>query len=141
MKMKFALSFWLAAAGFICLVPTFASDSEPQLEVISDLDLDFLISSPKIPWGEDVFRKTPGFVHVESEKKRPKLRGIIYLGNRSKAFIDDRVLGLGDEVGDRVITEIGANFVVLEAGDSQIELTLPYLDRKISGNEVEGDEE
>jgi hypothetical protein len=94
-------------------------------ETIVDVNFEFFMNSPKTAWGLDLFKKKPGFGNFGLEEEKFTLQGIVYDKAGATAVIDGKVVKSGDTVGERKIAEIGPNFVVLEKGDSQVELVLP----------------
>lgn len=124
-------SVFLATLGMALTVDSGARPplTKDTYEILSDVDITFLIGNPKTPWGPDLFRKSPGFAPIQPNTGKPKLQGIVYQGKNSTAFIDNKPRKTGDQVNTWRIAEIGTNFVVLDDGDSLIELVLPPTSR------------
>ncbi len=100
-------------------------DQGAALDTIVDIDYSFFLANPAMPWLSDPFRKNPGIAAFPHKDRVYHLQGIAFKGARSSAIIDGKSIRVGDILGDRRIAEIGPNFVVLEKGDSQIQLVLP----------------
>ena len=104
-----------------------AHAGDTSFEVLSDMDLGFLLSHPKMPWGEDPFIMDPGYAQVPSTEDKFTLNGIFFTKNDPMAVVNGKTVHEGDLVGDRRISEIGVNYVILKKRNSEIELTLPPL--------------
>lgn len=98
-----------------------------KLESISETDLSFFTSNPKLPWGEDPFLKQPGYATLKPEENPFKLEGILFSHKVPVALINGKSLKIGDRIKDRTVHAIGENFVVLKKKDSEIELVLPPI--------------
>jgi hypothetical protein len=96
-----------------------------SFERLVDIDYGFFVTKTKIPWGVDPFQKEPGFAKVDSPREKFVLTGILYSKDEPVAIVNGISLKIGDLVGDRHVTEIGENFVILKKQDSEIELNLP----------------
>ncbi len=109
--------------------PISAATSQDSMEAISEVDLTFFMTNPKLPWGTDPFRKNPGYMTMPKSDANAQfsLGGIIYSKNVPMAVINGKTVKEGDRVGDRVVSIIGDNFVILKKKDSELELTLPPL--------------
>ena len=96
-------------------------------EHLVDVDYSFFMTKTKLPWGVDPFLKEPGFAKVPLSEEKLELNGIIYSKNAPMAIVNGKSVSLGDHVGERVVEEIGENYVILKKQDSEIELNLPPL--------------
>ena len=101
--------------------------ADTAFETISDVDYSFLLTNPKLPWGNDPFRKEPGFVSMPNSGDTFSLSGIVYSKNIPMAVINGKIVKEGDRVSDRRVSLIGDNFVILKKNDSEIELSLPPI--------------
>ena len=108
-------------------------------EPIADIDLGFLMTNPKLPWGVDPFLKEPGFAQIPSTKENFKLGGIMYEKTSPMAVVNGKTVHEGDVVEDRLIEEIGENYVILKKHNSEIELNFPPLREPASLGEDEDD--
>ncbi len=108
----------------------FVSNAIPagnSFEVITDIDLGFFLTNPKLPWGDDPFLKEPGFALVAPSNEKFILGGIAYTKSNPMAVVNGKTVHTGDQVGDRKIAEIGDNYVILKKHNSEIEINLPPL--------------
>jgi hypothetical protein len=113
-------------AWFLILLFALTSRSEEVLEAISDIDPALPKDLPALSWNKDPFQRTPGFSKVtETPEKEPKLNAIIYSVENPSAIINGEVLSPGEYVYNRKLLEVGRNYVLLQADNSIIELTLP----------------
>jgi hypothetical protein len=110
-------------------------------EHLVDVDYSFLMTKTKLPWGVDPFLKEPGFAKVQISEEKFELNGIIYSKNAPMAIVNGKSVGIGDHVGERLVEEIGENYVILKKQDSEIELNLPPLRAPASMNAVEDEDE
>jgi hypothetical protein len=113
--------------GLLLLLPValIAEESvSPAIETISDVNFEFLMGNPKTAWGPDLFNKKPGFAEFAPIEEKYTLQGIAYNPSGSTAIIDGKAVRSGDIVGERKVIEIAPSYVVLEKGDSQIQLVL-----------------
>lgn len=111
------------------LLQSLIARAQVQSEPISDLDTKHLSSDPQWRWGGDPFQKVPGY-HVgggvdEADVSKFTLGGIIFDKDHPLAIVNGRVVSVNAYVGPRQVVEIGKNYVVLENGDSRVELQLP----------------
>lgn len=97
-------------------------------QAIADVDLAFLLAQPKLPWRADPFVKRPGFAVVTVAQEKFVLSGIVWSAEQPMAVVNGKVVVKGDTVGERSVASIGKNYVVLNKGDSSIELVSPPLD-------------
>lgn len=111
---------------------------EVAFETISEVDYSFLLTNPKLPWGNDPFQKEPGFVSMPHADEAFNLSGIVYSKNTPMAVINGKVVKEGDKISDRRVSLIGDNFVILKKHESEIELSLPPI---VNDDSDEGDEE
>ena len=111
------IGFGIAAAS--------AFDKLERLEGVYDIDLGFLKRNPELAWGMDPFERIPGFAQINKDERAPRLEGVFFNARHPSALIDGEEYDVGDEIGSRKIAEIGKNYVLLERGDSLIELTIP----------------
>ncbi|NDG84650.1 MAG: hypothetical protein EBX52_06380 [Proteobacteria bacterium] len=115
---------------------------DKNFDVISDVDLGFLMTQPKFPWGEDPFLRKPGFADAGKDQEKFTLSGILFGQRFPLAVVNGKKVEEGDRVGSRMVKQIGPNFVILKKKDSEIELTLPPLQDEIPDEDsVEEDEE
>ena len=85
-----------------------------------------MFTRPEFTWGRDPFGKKPGFAVSEDKEPLYELSAIIFDGNESEAVINNDRVRVGDEIGWRIVEEIGPNYVLLSYGsESIIELNLP----------------
>lgn len=108
---------------FLDFSPIVAAD----LELLMDRNDEHLKELPKLQWGKDPFKNTPGF--VESSRlpelpDLPELQGILYNSRSPSAILSGVELSVGEYYNDMRIFEIGRNYVLLqdEVEDSFIEL-------------------
>ena len=118
-----------------------AEKEERNFEAISDVDLGFLMTQPKFPWGEDPFLRKPGFSAVSVDQEKFSLTGILYGSRFPLAVVNGKKVEEGDRVGSRMVKQIGPNFVILKRNDSEIELTLPPVNDVIPDEDSDQDEE
>ncbi len=122
---------------------TAAQAADPAFDVINDVDTSFFMTNPKLPWGEDPFLKQPGFAKVKKPDEAFSLGGIVYSKDGQMAIVNGKMVRTGDQVGDRQVSEIGDNYVLLKKGASEVELSLPPLNTDENTNDdddEEGDE-
>jgi hypothetical protein len=105
---------------------TFAADTS-DYEILPDIDIGFLMSQPKLPWGEDPFLMQPGFANVPSKSDKFVLSGVLYGKKSPMAVINGKMVEEGAIVDGRLVQRIGENFVILKKNESEIQLTLPPL--------------
>lgn len=133
MKMAIALSFCISLS---------ASSKENEYEILSDIDLGFLLNQPKIPWGEDPFLRQAGFTIASSEDDKFSLSGVLFGEKSPMAIINGKMVEEGAKIGSRFVKQIGPNFVILKKKNSEIELTLPALPETVTAEDyVDPDEE
>jgi hypothetical protein len=104
-----------------------ADESSADYEIIPDLDIGFLMSQPKLPWGEDPFLMQPGFANVPQKGEKFVLSGVLYGKKSPMAVINGKMVEEGAIVDGRLVQRIGENFVILKKNESEIQLTLPPL--------------
>lgn len=104
-----------------------ADESGADYEIIPDLDIGFLMSQPKLPWGEDPFLMQPGFANVPQKGEKFVLSGVLYGKKSPMAVINGKMVEEGAIVDGRLVQRIGENFVILKKNESEIQLTLPPL--------------
>jgi hypothetical protein len=114
---------------------------ERHFETISDVDLGFLMTQPKFPWGEDPFLRKPGFSVVSPDQEKFTLTGILYGARFPLAVVNGKKVEEGDHIGSRMVKQIGPNFVILKKKDSEIELTLPPVTEAFPDEESDQDDE
>ena len=103
-----------------------AAQSAPQaVEATADFDEKFLHSVPELSWGQDPFEKTPGYAQKLNPETEPHLEAVFFDAHEPTAVIDGAEYGVGEYVEARRVAEVGKNYVLLEKGDSMIELVLP----------------
>ena len=124
--MKILLMLFLSLGTYY--LPISVAESDHALESISEVDLTFFMTHPKMPWGTDPFHKHPGFANVPKKADSEfSLGAIIYSKNVPMAIINGKTVKEGDRILDRSVSSIGDNFVILKKKDSELELTLPPL--------------
>ncbi len=139
--MKFPNLMLLVFLGFSGLISHAADKDDRNFEVISDVDLGFLMTQPKFPWGEDPFQKKPGFTMLGADQEKFTLTGILYGSRFPLAVVNGKKVEEGDRIGSRMVKQIGPNFVILKKKDSEIELTLPPAMDEIPDEDDDSDEE
>jgi hypothetical protein len=97
------------------------------LTPLTDVDLDFLLSKPRIPWNSDPFEKRPGFMEVTESEEKLTLTAIAWSDIDPMAIINGHAAYPGDIVKGYRVTRIGTNYVILKKGKDTIELTLPPI--------------
>lgn len=93
-----------------------------------DIEVSHLLTHPPLSWSKDPFQKTPGLAAPLPHPTTPKyvLEAVFSDGLEREALIDGRRVRTGDELGaDRFVSEIGENYVLLEDGESTLELSIP----------------
>ena len=91
-----------------------------------DQETSFLFTRPEFTWGRDPFGKKPGFAVSTEREPEYQLTAVLYDGPNSEAVINETRVRQGDEIGWRIVEEIGPNYVLLSYGsESIIELNLP----------------
>lgn len=91
-----------------------------------DQETSFLFTRPEFTWGRDPFGRKPGFAANMESEPTYLLSAVLYDGTNSEAVINDIRVRQGDEIGWRIVEEIGPNYVLLSYGsESIIELNLP----------------
>ncbi len=130
-----------------CFGTSVALAEGPAFDLITDMDVGYLLVNPKLPWGVDPFLKEPGFATIPEVKDKFKLGGIMYDKSQPMAVVNGKSVHVGDFVEDRMIERIGENYVILKKQSSEIEISLPPIRDPASvesGDEedsAEGDEE
>lgn len=121
---KFNFTAVVMLGSLVLALRTFAADSVS--DTLSEVDISFFSANPKIPWGKDPFHKSGGFRKLvnEDEYEKPTLSGILFGDGNPVAIVNNNAVMVGDHVGDRAVVEIGRTYVILEKGDSLIELQL-----------------
>jgi hypothetical protein len=100
---------------------------EADYEILPDLDIGFLMSQPKLPWGEDPFLMQPGFANVPMKNEKFVLSGVLFGKKSPMAVINGKMVEEGAVIDGRLVQRIGENFVILKKNESEIQLTLPPL--------------
>lgn len=91
-----------------------------------DQETSFLFTRPEFTWGRDPFGKKPGFALNNEREPTYELSAVLFDGANSEAVINETRVRTGDEIGWRIVEEIGPNYVLLSYGsESIIELNLP----------------
>ena len=78
-------------------------------------------------WGNDPFLKGPGYVKISVEPPVYTLNGIAYSEEDPIAVVNGKTVHVGETVGERWVSEIGENFVLLKKGASELEINLPPI--------------
>ena len=103
-----------------------ASNSPQNGQTPWDQETSFLFTRPEFTWGRDPFGKKPGFAVNNEKEPTYDLSAVLFDGPNSEAVINDTRVRTGDEIGWRIVEEIGPNYVLLSYGsESIIELNLP----------------
>jgi hypothetical protein len=89
-----------------------------------DHDSKYFEALPQLVWGVDPFEKVPGFAKVAEASTLPVLEAVFFNREESTALLNGEEYYTGEEVGDYRINEIGKNYVLLEKGESLIELNI-----------------
>ena len=102
-----------------------SAHASEKLYMLSDTYQKSLKEDIKLIWGDDAFMKKAGFGrHKIEEEKLPKLTAIMYDPEDPLAVVDGNPVGLGSKIGDREIVDIGKNYILLQKGNSVIEVFL-----------------
>ncbi len=135
-RMKWSLGYAGALAvvllNHVCF--SFADSEKYQkaivkdFETIADVNLEFLFTNPKLNWGTDPFYKKPGYLVSSRREEKFSLGGIAYNEENPIAIVNGTAVMLDDFIGNRRVAEIGSNYVILERGDSLIEITMPPIE-------------
>jgi hypothetical protein len=118
-----------------------SSREDRNYEFISEVDLGFLMTQPRFPWGEDPFLRKPGFSIVSSDPEKFVLSGVLTGAGVPMAVVNGKKVEAGDRIGTRIVKEIGPNFVILKKKDSEIELTIPSAVEEIPEDESDEPED
>ena len=114
---------WTIFFAFVLIAPAFPSGN--SFETITDVDLGFLVTNPKGPWGDDPFLKEPGYAETLASSESFVLEAVIYSEKNPMARVNGELVHLGDSVQGRKVVEIGENYVLLRKNSSTIEVNLP----------------
>lgn len=119
---RFCFILGSGLTAVICLAAT-----EPLFPPFMDVETQHLASTPPLTWLKDPFRKIPGLAAPVEREDEPHLtlEGVVSSGEEQLAIINGKEYHLEDEVGNRLVSEIGENYVLLEDGNSTIELMIP----------------
>ncbi len=128
----------LGLSGTLALA---APKEERNYEFISEVDFGFLVTQPRFPWGEDPFLRKPGFSVVPAEQEKFVLSGVLTGAGAPMAVVNGKKVEAGDRIGNRIVKEVGPNFVILKRKDSEIELTMPSAVEEIPEDEADDPEE
>ena len=91
-----------------------------------DFETTFLFSRPEFTWGRSPFEPKPGFAPSTEKEPGYELTAVLFDGENSEAIINGARVRRGDEIGWRIVEEIGQNYVLLSYGsESVIELNVP----------------
>lgn len=96
----------------------------------SDVDYNYLRTTPQYNWGRNLFLKSAGFkARQPGDQINPDkfhLEAIIYDYDDPVAIVDGNSLGIGDFVADGLRVEaIAPSFVIIKGEGLHFELTLP----------------
>lgn len=109
-----------------------------ELGTISEVKTEFLKEDVQFEWKKNPFQKVPGYASVKPNTVELKLDAIVKSEDGPMAMINDEYYSLGEYVSEKIIVEIGENYVLLEGDeDSLIELTLPPVRKPASTISVE----
>ena len=140
--MRYCFVLTLAALAFN---PLLSRAEKNGFESIKEVDLNYFLNPPKLPWGVDPFLKSPGFAQVPATDEKYVLNGVFYSRANPMAIVNGKSVKNGDLIGDRLVQEIGENFVILRRDDSEVEINLPPAAKspkklEIMPEEMESDE-
>ena len=124
--MKYGALILLTALSFESQAKTNSGQNISTFEGMVDVELSHFVGPPKLPWGTDPFLKIPGFYFAKADTEKFILNGVFYNESGSLALINGKSVREGDYIGDRIVEEIGENFVILRKDGSEIEINLPY---------------
>ena len=117
------------------------SQADPKaFESIKEVDLNYFLNPPKLPWGVDPFLKSPGFALMPPADEKFVLNGVFYSRTSPMAIVNGKSVKIGDMVGDRQVEEIGENFVILRRDDSELEINLPPVAGHPKKAEIKADD-
>jgi len=119
----------LTLSLFLLLTLAEGAVATDYFSATTDVDLSFLLSHPKLNWGNDPFLKLPGFMEIANDRQTEKLSlgGIAWTEKSPVAVINGKAVKEGDRIGGQRVVAIGPNYVVLEKGRYTTELTLPPI--------------
>ncbi len=124
MRALIPLLLLLFPVAAMAAAPRFVSTPEGEVAVDLELNLNQL---PTFSWASDPFLKTSGLgraASAEQEEVQYKLQATTVEGEDSVAVVNDRVVRVGDRVGQRTVLKISSDFVLLGEKGSVIEATL-----------------
>lgn len=120
--MKYILLAIILTLGVLFEQSSLAFD----LEAMSEVNTEFLQKEVEFEWKKNPFQKKPGFTKIESSEVKLKLDAVVQSEDGPMAMINGEYYSLGEYVSEKVIVEIGSNYVLLEGlEDSLVELTIP----------------
>ena len=97
-------------------------DKESASQPLTD---DVCREYERLPWGKDPFyhnHEEPAHKAATAEKQELHLLGILYREVNAQALINNRVVSIGDNIGQYRITAIARDHVTLEDGRQTIVL-------------------
>jgi hypothetical protein len=107
--------------------PAFAASESTsgKMEILSYVDESQLSLPPAFVWGHDPFEKRPGFHPTDEGDRALKLEAIIHGGKNPVAIINGQMVSAGSVLpGGERVKQIASSFVVIENGESLLELAI-----------------
>lgn len=114
----------IALVFFSFLRAALAENLNPAIPM-SDCDTTYLSKELGLSWENDPFLKKPGFTLREADQDNLKLEAVIWDQNSPRAIVNGIGVKNGDKIQNKQVKKIGENYVVLEEGDSMMELAIP----------------
>lgn len=96
----------------------------PTLDVSGQLSESVVKTLSGRPWGVDPFYDRTTRHKQTSKRPKPKLQAILYNENSPSAYINGRLVRVGDKIGDSRVSEIGPESVKLERDGKTIKLII-----------------
>jgi hypothetical protein len=104
--------------------PRFVVDADGS-EVVSDFDEAAFTGGLRFSWAGDPFLALPGYaMPLADPPSPPTVQATIAGAEGSVAVVNDAVVKVGDRVQGRRVRKIGADYVLLEAKGSIMELNI-----------------
>ncbi len=128
LESRFWRGLWVAACVWLASVSVSAAETAPATDPylgLWDQDPSFLFVRPEFTWGRDPFLKRPGFGPNDFAEPKWELTAVFFDGPQSEALVNGARVRIGEEIGGRIVEEIGPNYVLLTREDSVLELNLP----------------
>jgi hypothetical protein len=105
-----------------------------RLESVLDADDSFLKQMPNLVWAHDPFERVPGYGVKPSGDSLPRLEAVFYSNTNPTAMLNGDEYAVGELIGEHRIAEIGRNYVLLEKGQSLVELVIAQEPDEMDGN-------